>query len=82
MQRRAVTAQQLLENPVLHEAVAEEERRILVQMQHCSLADKEAHTRLIMALQMSTAVNRNLWAMIQQGHEATESIRVRGSRID
>lgn len=82
MQSRAVTAQQLLENPVLHEAVAAEEVRILTQMRQCSLADRETHTRLVMALQMSTAVSRNLWVMIQDGKEAAESIRLRGSRID
>lgn len=59
-----------------------EEARILTQMRQCSLSDKEAHTRLIMALQMSTAVTRNLWVMIQEGHEATEAIRMRGRRID
>lgn len=75
-------AQQLLENPVLSEAVAAEEARILNQMRQCSLSDKEAHTRLVMALQMSSAVTRNLWVMIQDGHDAAEEIRMRGRRID
>jgi hypothetical protein len=51
-------------------------------MRRCPLTDKEAHTRLVMALQMSTAVNRNLWALIQDGSEAIADIQVRGSRID
>jgi len=59
-----------------------EEASILAQMRQCSLADKEAHTRLVMALQIASAVNRNLWQRIQDGHEAAESIRLRGSRID
>lgn len=62
--------------------MAAEEARILNQMRQCSLADKETHTRLVMALQMSTAVSRNLWVMIQEGHEAAEALRVRGRRID
>jgi hypothetical protein len=55
---------------------------IVAQMRRCPLTDKEAHTRLVMALQMSTAVNRNLWALIQDGSEAIADIQVRGSRID
>jgi hypothetical protein len=62
--------------------VAAEETRILSQMRQCSLGDKEAHTRLIMALQMSTAVTRNLWVMVQEGVDAAEAIRMRGRRID
>lgn len=62
--------------------MAAEEARILSQMRQCSLAEKETHTRLIMALQMSSAVTRNLWVMIQEGHEAAEAIRMRGRRID
>ena len=80
LKQRAATAQQLLENPVLIEAVAAEEARILNQMRQCGLRDQEMHTRLIMALQMSSAVTRNLWQFIQAGNAAP--LNIRGSRID
>jgi hypothetical protein len=72
----------LLENPVLREAVAAEEARVLNQIRTASLADKELHTRLVIAMQISSAVTRNLWSYIQDGHEATQQINMRGRRID
>jgi hypothetical protein len=54
----------------------------LAQIRSVKLSDGEGQQRLVMALQMAQAVNRQLWHLIQDGHEATESIRVRGSRID
>ena len=80
--KRAQAAQELLGNSVLREAVQAEEDRILAQMLQCSLSDSAAHTRLVMALQMASAVQRNLWARIQDGHEAAAEINVRGTRID
>ena len=80
--RRAVAAQQLLENPVLQEAVQAMEADLLNQMQHVSLADREAHTRLMIGLQTTQAVKRHLWRMIQDGAAAVEQIRLRGRRID
>ena len=80
--RRAQQAQELLSNSLLHEAVLSEQANITQQMLQCSLADKDACQRLVMAYQMSSAVNRNLWRIIQDGAEAAESVRVRGSRID
>lgn len=49
-------------------------------MKSVRLDDKEGHTRLVMALQMSNAVNRHLWLVIQDGQAA--QLNVRGSRID
>ncbi len=80
--RRAEQAQELLSSSLLREAVYTEEMNILNQMRQCSLSDKESHTRLVMALQMSSAVTRNLWRMINDGNEAAESIRMRGTRLD
>jgi hypothetical protein len=80
--RRALAAQQLLENPLLQEALGALEADVLAQMHAVSLADKDAHTRLILALQMGNAVDRYLWQRIQDGHKATESLRFRGSRLD
>lgn len=82
MQRRAVTAQQLLENPLLNEVVLAERDRIIAEIERAPLSDKDLHTRLIIALQISTAVQRNLWLAIQEGHEATHAIQMRGKRID
>lgn len=67
---------------MLREAVATEEGRILNQIRTANLADKELHTRLVIALQISSAVQRNLWSFIQDGHEATQQINLRGKRID
>jgi ABC-type transport system involved in Fe-S cluster assembly fused permease/ATPase subunit len=78
--QRAVTAQQLLENPVLQEAFGAVEADLLRQVRACSLSDKDGHTRLVMAIQMSQAVNRHLWLLIQDGQAA--QLNVRGSRID
>lgn len=75
-------AQQLLENPLLQEAVSALEADLLSQMKTVSLADSEAHSRLILALQMSSAVTRHLWRVVQDGTTAREQIKLRGSRID
>jgi hypothetical protein len=82
IRQRAVTAQQLLENQVLRDAFADVEAEIVEQMRRCPLDDKDAHQRLVMALQMSQAVNRKLWLAIQDGVAATESLKLRGRRID
>lgn len=79
-QQRAVTAQQLLENPLLQEAFGAVEADLLKQMRSVRLDDKEGHTRLVMALQMSHAINRHLWLLIHDGQAA--QFNIRGSRID
>lgn len=55
---------------------------LMNQMQHVKLDDKDGHTRLVMALQINNAVRRHLWLMIQDGAVATESLKLRGRRID
>jgi hypothetical protein len=82
MQRRAVMAQQLLENPLLQEAVGALEADLVAQLRAVSLADSEAHTRLVMAFQISSAVSRYLWGAINDGARAREQLQIRGSRID
>lgn len=76
---RAVSAQQLLENTLLQEAFTAVEADLVKQMRGCRLDDKDGHTRLVMALQMSHAVNRHLWNVI---HDGQAQLNVRGSRID
>lgn len=78
--QRAVTAQQLLDNPLLQEAFTSAQNDLVNQMKSCRLDDKEGHTRLVMALQISQSVNRYLWLVIQDGQAA--QLNVRGSRID
>jgi hypothetical protein len=51
-------------------------------MRQVRLDDKEGHTRLVMALQISHAVTRHLWHLIQDGAVAADQINVRGRRID
>lgn len=82
MQRkqRAVTAEQLLSNDLLCEAFTAAQLDLIEQMRRCRLDDKEGHTRLVMALQMSNTVNKYLWQVIQEGHAA--SMNVRGARLD
>lgn len=55
---------------------------LLNQMRRVSLADSEAHTRLVMGLQTNDAVRKHLWLLIQDGHAATDEINLRGTRID
>src|SRR4051812_19147508 len=80
--KRAQAAQELLSNSLLREVVGAEEANIIDQMKRCNISDKEMHTRLVMALQISGAVHRHLWARIQDGSHAMEDINLRGSRID
>lgn len=55
---------------------------MLKQMHHVKLDDVDAHTRLILALQVSQAVNRHLWGVIQDGEIARQELNLRGRRID
>ncbi len=58
------------------------EADLLSQMKAVRLDDGPAHTRLVLALQMATAVTRHLWHLIQLGAAAQERIQLRGSRLD
>lgn len=58
------------------------ESDLIQQMRQVKLDDKEGHTRLVMALQISNAVKRHLWLMIQDGAAAVQEIQLRGKRID
>lgn len=78
--QRAATAQQLLENPLLQEAVGAVEADLVHQMKVVRLDDKEAHTRLVMALQTCNSMTRHLWNIVKDGQAA--QFNIRGSRID
>jgi hypothetical protein len=55
---------------------------LLNQIRIVKLGDTDAHSRLVMALQMSLSVERQLWLLVQDGASAVEQINLRGSRID
>lgn len=75
-------AQELLSNGLLNEAILSIEHDVLQQMRVVKLSDVDSHTRLILALQTTGAVQRALWQRIQDGVSASEQINLRGKRID
>ena len=80
--RRAQAASELIQNPLLHESISSVEATLLKQMHQVKLDDVAGHTRLIIALQVSQAVNRHLWSVMQDGEVARQEISLRGRRID
>jgi hypothetical protein len=52
------------------------------QMRYVKLDDERAHTRLIIALQVSGAMERYLKNTIADGVMASQQINLRGKRID
>jgi hypothetical protein len=79
---RAATAQQLLDNDVLQGAFYALQSDILRQLDQVKLDDRDGHMRLVMALQMSKAIEKQLWLLVQDGYEAAQQIQLRGKRID
>lgn len=77
-----MAAEQLLDNPLLQESLQAQEMDLLSQIKAVRLDDKESHTRLVMAMQMTHAVSKHLWLLIQDGQVAADQINVRGKRID
>lgn len=58
------------------------EADLLNQLRQVKLDDNDGHTRLVMALQINMAVQKQLWLLIQDGAVAVDDIRLRGRRID
>ncbi len=58
------------------------EADLVAQMKAVRLDDEKSHTRLVLALQISSAVTRHLWNAVQDGVEAQERIQLRGKRLD
>ena len=79
---RATAAQQLLDNDVLQGAFYALQSDILRQLDQVKLDDRDVHMRLVMALQMSKAIEKQLWLLVQDGYEAAQQIQLRGKRID
>lgn len=80
--RRGQAAHELMLNPLLRESIHAVEMTLLKQMHQVKLDDVAGHTRLIIALQVSQAVNRHLWSVMQDGEVAHQELRLRGRRID
>lgn len=77
-----MAAEQLLSNPLLQEAFGSLESDLLRQMYAVRLDDREAHSRLILALQTNKAVGRYLWNTVNDGITASHEIQLVGKRID
>ncbi len=75
-------AQELLRNDLFRESIDALRSDLIQQMQASNLGDMEGHTRLVMALQMTGAIDRYLRNVIHDGEQASISIQVRGQRID
>jgi hypothetical protein len=80
--RRGMRAQELLNNQLFNESVAQLENDLLAQIRTVSLNDVSSHTRLTIAVQVVGAVTRHLRNIVQDGEIASGSIDLRGKRID
>lgn len=80
--QRAIKAQELLDNEVLRSAFYALHADLMRQVDQVKLDDTEGQKRLILALQMTKALEKQLWLLIQDGHEAVQQIQLRGKRID
>lgn len=80
--RRGQRAQELMANELFNESVATLENDLIAQVRVASLSDVSAHTRLVMAFQVTNAVMRHLRHVIHDGEVAAGSIQLRGKRID
>lgn len=75
-------AEQLLSNDLFIESLASVENDVLEQLRHAHINDKEGHTNLVIALQVTRAVQHQIWLAVQDGINATEELNMRGRRID
>ena len=82
MVKRGQRAQELLRDDLLAESFQAVETDIIEQIRIVKLDDRESHVRLVTALQISTAMRRKLWHMVQDGAAAVEHLDLRGRRID
>jgi hypothetical protein len=77
-----VAAQQLLSNDLFIESLQAVENDILSQLRAVRLDDERAHSRLVMALQVTHAVQHQIWLAVQDGYSAINDLNLRGRRID
>lgn len=67
---------------MLQEAFLAVDTDLMQQLRSVRLDDRDGHTRLVMALQISEAVRKHLWLLMQDGAAARETIQLRGKRLD
>lgn len=82
MVRRGQQAQELLKNPLLREVVTALYEDLNTQMKAVSLLDVNSHTRLVMALQITHKIERQLVSIVENGAAAVEALALQGKRID
>ena len=80
--RQAQRAEELLRDPLLADSLLAIDSDLIQQMREAKLDNPEVHTRLITALQISAAMRKHLWRLLQEGHAAQQRIEMRGRRID
>lgn len=80
--RRGQAARELLNNPLLREALDAVRADLNSQIATVSLTDIPAHTRLVTAVQVTRAVERHLVGLIELGEAMAEQISLQGKRID
>lgn len=80
--RLAQRAEELLRDPLLAESVFAIDSDLIQQMREAKLDNPELHTRLITALQITAAMRKHLWHLLQNGHAAQQRLEMRGKRID
>jgi len=80
--RQAQRAEELLRDPLLAESVLAIDNDLIQQMREAKLDNQDLHTRLITALQISAAMRKRLWQLLQEGQAAQQRLEMRGRRID
>lgn len=80
--RRGQAAQELLRNSLFNEALNSLNIDLQQQIRAVALSDKDGHTRLVMAIQIASAIERFLRHVIADGEAAVGVIELRGKRID
>lgn len=80
--RHGQAAQELLNNALFQESLTAVRADLNAQLMAVSLHDVQAHTRLVIAMQVTRAVERHLVSIVETGIAAAGEIDLRGSRID
>lgn len=80
--RHGQAAAELLSNPLFHESLTAVRNDLNAQLMAVSLHDVEAHTRLVIAMQVTRAVERHLISIVETGRAAVAELDLSGSRID
>lgn len=80
--RHGQAAAELLNNALFQESLTAVRNDLNAQLMAVSLHDVEAHTRLVIAMQVTRAVERHLISIVETGRAAVAELDLSGSRID